>query len=166
MGSSRFCTAFRSNGEGQSLPLRGEGGSPRSPARGETDEVSAPRFVQRLERTGLPPHAPPQGEGNADRAFTPESFVMIRIFPHQYESCVYYCIKPIGTIFFVCAGAGGALRAARATHLLLLLLPSRSALLCSALFCSVLLSSVLFSLRSGFVPDTVWFQITGKNVAF
>ena len=52
-GSSRFCTAFKRNGDSQSLPLRGEGGSPRSHARGETDEVSAPRFVQRFKRTGL-----------------------------------------------------------------------------------------------------------------
>ena len=61
---------------GQSLPLRGEGGSPRSHARGETDEVSAPQFVQRFKRTGLPPHPPfghlpLKGEGNGERTFTP-----------------------------------------------------------------------------------------------
>ena len=63
LDSPRFFKSFRrlvlpDGGRPQGSPLRGEGGSPRSPARGETDEVSAPRFVQRFAGTGLPPHPP------------------------------------------------------------------------------------------------------------
>ena len=34
-------------------------------------------------------------------AFTPYSFVMIRIFHRQYESCLYCCVNPIPFFYFI-----------------------------------------------------------------